>query len=87
MLETGKAPQTIVEEQGLVQISDEGACWKSSTASSPANPQSVADYKAGKEKAVGFLVGQVMKETKGKANPGAGQQADHGTAQFVIRKE
>jgi aspartyl-tRNA(Asn)/glutamyl-tRNA(Gln) amidotransferase subunit B len=34
------------------------------------NPQSVADYKAGKDKAVGFLVGQVMKETKGKANPG-----------------
>jgi aspartyl-tRNA(Asn)/glutamyl-tRNA(Gln) amidotransferase subunit B len=34
------------------------------------NPQSVADYKAGKEKAVGFLVGQVMKESKGKANPG-----------------
>jgi aspartyl-tRNA(Asn)/glutamyl-tRNA(Gln) amidotransferase subunit B len=35
-----------------------------------ANPQSVADYKAGKEKAIGFLVGQVMRESKGKANPG-----------------
>ncbi|MNP85645.1 Aspartyl/glutamyl-tRNA(Asn/Gln) amidotransferase subunit B [compost metagenome] len=35
-----------------------------------ANPQSVEDYKAGKQKAIGFLVGQVMKESKGKANPG-----------------
>ncbi|WNR45495.1 Asp-tRNA(Asn)/Glu-tRNA(Gln) amidotransferase subunit GatB [Paenibacillus roseipurpureus] len=70
MLETGKEPQTIVEEQGLVQISDEGAI-KAVVEQVVANsPQSVADFKAGKEKAVGFLVGQVMKETKGKANPG-----------------
>ncbi|CAG7646069.1 Asp-tRNA(Asn)/Glu-tRNA(Gln) amidotransferase subunit GatB [Paenibacillus allorhizosphaerae] len=70
MLETGKAPQTIVEEQGLVQISDEGAIKAVVDQIVANNPQSVADYKAGKEKAVGFLVGQVMKETKGKANPG-----------------
>ncbi len=70
MLETGKAPQTIVEEQGLVQISDEGAILAVVEQIVAGNPQSVADYKAGKEKAVGFLVGQVMKETKGKANPG-----------------
>ncbi|CAG7652251.1 Aspartyl/glutamyl-tRNA(Asn/Gln) amidotransferase subunit B [Paenibacillus solanacearum] len=70
MLETGKAPQTIVEEQGLVQISDEGAIQAVVDQIVTNNPQSVADYKAGKEKAVGFLVGQVMKETKGKANPG-----------------
>ncbi|MBP1157117.1 MULTISPECIES: Asp-tRNA(Asn)/Glu-tRNA(Gln) amidotransferase subunit GatB [unclassified Paenibacillus] len=70
MLETGKDPQTIVEEQGLVQISDEGAIKAVVDQIVSNNPQSVADFKAGKEKAVGFLVGQVMKETKGKANPG-----------------
>jgi aspartyl-tRNA(Asn)/glutamyl-tRNA(Gln) amidotransferase subunit B len=70
MIETGKAPQTIVQEQGLVQISDEGEIQAIVNRIVEANPQSVADFKAGKEKAVGFLVGQVMKETKGKANPG-----------------
>ncbi|MFH5181500.1 Asp-tRNA(Asn)/Glu-tRNA(Gln) amidotransferase subunit GatB [Paenibacillus sp. TAB 01] len=70
MLETGKAPQAIVEEQGLVQISDEGAIKAVVDQVVANNPQSVADFKAGKDKAVGFLVGQVMKETKGKANPG-----------------
>ncbi len=70
MLETGKAPKQIVEEQGLVQISDEGAILAVVDAVIAANPQSVADYRSGKEKALGFLVGQVMKETKGKANPG-----------------
>ncbi|WP_282939834.1 Asp-tRNA(Asn)/Glu-tRNA(Gln) amidotransferase subunit GatB [Paenibacillus sp. RC67] len=70
MIETGKAPQTIVEEQGLVQISDEGAIKSVVEQVVANNPQSVADFKAGKDKAVGFLVGQVMKETKGKANPG-----------------
>jgi aspartyl-tRNA(Asn)/glutamyl-tRNA(Gln) amidotransferase subunit B len=70
MLETGKRPQQIVEEKGLVQISDEGAIRQIVAAVIEQNPQSVADYKAGKEKAIGFLVGQVMKETKGKANPG-----------------
>lgn len=70
MLETGKAPQQIVEEQGLVQISDEGAILEIVDKVIAANPQSVADYKSGKQKAIGYLVGQVMKETKGKANPG-----------------
>ncbi|WP_284644270.1 Asp-tRNA(Asn)/Glu-tRNA(Gln) amidotransferase subunit GatB [Paenibacillus silviterrae] len=70
MLETGKAPQQIVEEQGLVQISDEGAIKAVVEQVVANNPQSVADFKAGKDKAIGFLVGQVMKETKGKANPG-----------------
>jgi aspartyl-tRNA(Asn)/glutamyl-tRNA(Gln) amidotransferase subunit B len=69
MLETGKLPQQIVEEQGLVQISDEGAIAEVVNRIVEANPQSVEDFKAGKEKAIGFLVGQVMKETKGKANP------------------
>ncbi|MBW7476404.1 Asp-tRNA(Asn)/Glu-tRNA(Gln) amidotransferase subunit GatB [Paenibacillus oenotherae] len=69
MLESGKLPQQIVEEQGLVQISDEGAIAAVVDTIVTANPQSVEDFKAGKEKAIGFLVGQVMKETKGKANP------------------
>jgi aspartyl-tRNA(Asn)/glutamyl-tRNA(Gln) amidotransferase subunit B len=69
MLETGKLPQQIVEEQGLVQISDEGAIATVVNQIVEANPQSVEDYRAGKEKAIGFLVGQIMKETKGKANP------------------
>lgn len=70
MIESGKEPQKIVEEQGLVQISDEGAIKAVVEQVVDNSPQSVADFKAGKEKAVGFLVGQVMKETKGKANPG-----------------
>lgn len=70
MLETGKGPKEIVEEQGLVQISDEGAIKAIVASVVENNPKSVADYKAGNDKAIGFIVGQVMKETKGKANPG-----------------
>ncbi|WP_438349131.1 Asp-tRNA(Asn)/Glu-tRNA(Gln) amidotransferase subunit GatB [Paenibacillus sp. FA6] len=69
MLESGKLPQQIVEEQGLVQISDEGAILGIVEQVVAANPQSIEDYNAGKQKAIGFLVGQVMKESKGKANP------------------
>ncbi|GFR39362.1 aspartyl/glutamyl-tRNA(Asn/Gln) amidotransferase subunit B [Insulibacter thermoxylanivorax] len=70
MLETGKSPQAIVEEKGLVQINDEGAIKAIVDQVIANNPQSVEDYKAGKQKAIGYLVGQVMKETRGKANPG-----------------
>lgn len=69
MLESGKLPQQIVEDKGLVQISDEGAIKTIVEQVVAANPQSVEDFKAGKQKAIGFLVGQVMKESKGKANP------------------
>ncbi|MBY0165233.1 Asp-tRNA(Asn)/Glu-tRNA(Gln) amidotransferase subunit GatB [Paenibacillus lautus] len=69
MLESGKLPAQIVEEKGLVQISDEGAIKGIVEQVVANNPQSVEDYKAGKQKAIGFLVGQVMKESKGKANP------------------
>lgn len=69
MLENGKLPGQIVEEQGLVQISDEGAIIAIVDAVIEKNPQSVEDFRAGKDKAIGFLVGQIMKETKGKANP------------------
>ncbi|GIP54633.1 MULTISPECIES: Asp-tRNA(Asn)/Glu-tRNA(Gln) amidotransferase subunit GatB [Paenibacillus] len=70
MLQSGKLPQQIVEEQGLVQISDEGAILAIVKEVVANNPASVQDYKAGKDKAIGFLVGQVMKQSKGKANPG-----------------
>lgn len=70
MLTSGKLPQQIVEEQGLVQISDEGAILAIVKEVVANNPASVQDYKAGKDKAIGFLVGQVMKQSKGKANPG-----------------
>ncbi len=69
MWETGKAPAVIVEEKGLVQISDTGALEELADKVIAANPQSVEDFKAGKKKAVGFLMGQIMKETKGQANP------------------
>ena len=64
-----KMPSKIIEEKGWVQISDENAIKEVVEKVLDANPQSVSDYKAGKDKALGFLVGQAMKETKGKANP------------------
>jgi len=70
MMETGKPPQLIVEEKGLVQISDEGAIRAIAQNIVDNNPGPVADVKGGNAKAIGFLVGQVMKESKGKANPG-----------------
>ena len=66
---TGKDAQVIVKEKGLVQISDTKEIEAIVDAVIAANPQSVEDYKAGKEKAIGFLVGQIMKQTKGRANP------------------
>lgn len=64
-----KMPSKIIEEKGWVQISDEGAIKEVVLKILEANAQSVADFKAGKDRALGFLVGQAMKETKGKANP------------------
>lgn len=69
MFESGKDPETIVKEEGLEVVSDEGALVAVVKKILESNPQSVADYKSGKEKAFGFLVGQAMKETRGKANP------------------
>ena len=62
-------PMAIVEKLGLAQVSDEGALLKMIEEVLEANPQSVADFKAGKNKAMGFLMGQIMKVSKGKANP------------------
>ena len=69
MFETGKSPQLIVKEEGLEVVSDTGALSEAVRKVLEANPQSVADYKNGKEKAFGFLVGQAMREMKGKADP------------------
>ena len=69
MFETPEAPSTIIEKNGWVQISDEGAIKEVVERIIETNPQSVADFKGGKDRALGFLVGQAMKETKGKANP------------------
>ena len=69
MWNEGKTAPVIVKEQGLVQMSDEGELGSIVEAVIAANPQSVADFNAGKEKAVGFLVGQIMRQTKGRANP------------------
>ena len=69
MISEDKEPEVIVKEQGLVQISDEGAIKEVVDRIVSANPQSIIDYKAGKDRALGFLVGQCMKELKGKGNP------------------
>jgi aspartyl-tRNA(Asn)/glutamyl-tRNA(Gln) amidotransferase subunit B len=69
MLLTGKDPEQIVKEKGLVQISDEGQIKEIVLKVLSNNPQSIEDFKNGKDRALGFLVGQVMKETRGKANP------------------
>ena len=69
MFENPAKPNDIIEVKGWKQISDEGEIKNIVLKILENNPQSVADFKAGKEKALGFLVGQAMKETKGKANP------------------
>jgi aspartyl-tRNA(Asn)/glutamyl-tRNA(Gln) amidotransferase subunit B len=69
MFETGKNAESIVEERGFVQVSDENKIKDLVAKVVEANPQSVMDYKNGKDRALGFLVGQVMKASKGKANP------------------
>jgi aspartyl-tRNA(Asn)/glutamyl-tRNA(Gln) amidotransferase subunit B len=69
MVETGKAPAEIVEEKGLKQVTDTGAIEAAIDAVLAANPDKVADFKGGKDKLFGFFVGQVMKNTGGKANP------------------
>ena len=68
--DTGKPPRRLVEEEGLLQISDHAALDKLVEQVINDNPSSVESYRAGKTKALGFLVGQVMQATKGKANPG-----------------
>ena len=76
LLTTNQSPQEIAEERNLLQVSDESTILAivDEVLNDPASAQSVADIKAGQDKAIGFLVGQVMKKSSGKANPGlAGQ--------------
>ena len=70
MFLTRKSAEAIIKEKGLVQISDTGALEAAIRKVMQANPEQVQSYKAGKVKLLGFFVGQVMKETKGQANPG-----------------
>ena len=69
MMETGEKASAIVEKKGLSQISDTGAIKEIAQKIIEANPSQVEAYKGGKDKLFGFFVGQVMKETKGRANP------------------
>lgn len=69
IFKTGISPKRLVEEKGLIQISDEKAIIETIDTIISRHPKEVAEFKAGKEKLLGFFVGQVMKETKGKANP------------------
>ena len=69
MYRTGKDAGTVVKEQGLVQVSDTGEIERIIAEVIKANPSQHADYKTGKDKLFGFFVGQVMKASKGKANP------------------
>ena len=69
MFDESKTPKEIIKEHGWIQISDESEIKNVVLEVLANNPQSIEDYKAGKDRALGFLVGQAMKQTKGKANP------------------
>jgi aspartyl-tRNA(Asn)/glutamyl-tRNA(Gln) amidotransferase subunit B len=70
MLKTGKDPEAIATEKNLLQVSDEGEIAKIVAQVLAENEKAASDVKNGEMKAIGFLVGQVMKLSKGKANPG-----------------
>jgi len=69
MLATGKDPESIVKEKGLVQMSDEGDLVQAVRDILAQNPEQVAQFREGKTKVMGFFVGQLMKQTQGRANP------------------
>jgi aspartyl-tRNA(Asn)/glutamyl-tRNA(Gln) amidotransferase subunit B len=71
MYETGQSPEEIIDRQGLRQISDEDALGKIVDKVIAGNPKQVEQYKAGKTAVIGFLIGQVIKVSKGQANPAA----------------
>jgi aspartyl-tRNA(Asn)/glutamyl-tRNA(Gln) amidotransferase subunit B len=72
--ETGKTPRVLVDELGLGQVSDSSALEAAVQAAIEANPAAVADYRSGKATAINFLKGQVMKTTRGKANPAIAEE-------------
>ena len=69
MVETGRSPEAIIDEQGLAQVTDAGAIEEEVRRIIEANPSQVQQYKGGKQNLIGYFVGQVMKATKGAANP------------------
>ena len=69
MLASAKAPEVIIEEKGLKQISDEGELGRIASELLAANPEQVEQYRAGKSKVIDFFVGQMMKQTRGRGNP------------------
>ena len=69
MVESGKMPKEVVEEEGLAQVSDAGEVEAACVEAIEENPKAVEDFKGGKKGAVNFLFGQVMRKMKGKANP------------------
>ena len=69
MVKENHSPKALVKELGLEQVSDAGAIEAIVDEVLAENPQSIIDFKAGKDRALGFLVGQIMKKSKGKANP------------------
>ena len=75
MAETGEAADAIVEQRGLRQVTDTGAIDAAVAAVLAANPDKVAEYRSGKDKLFGFFVGQVMREMRGKGNPGLVNEA------------
>ncbi len=77
MMQTGAAPETVVLNMGLAQVSDETYLDKLVKAVLEKHPAAVADYRKGKRNAAGFLVGQCMKESNGQANPAALEQLVH----------
>lgn len=76
LLSGGESPRTIAEAKNLIQVSDEGAIAAivDEVLTDPASAASIADIKAGKDKAIGYLVGQIMKKSQGKANPALAQK-------------
>jgi len=77
MYETGQSPEEIIEREGLRQISDTGALGKIVDEVIAGNPKQVEQYKSGKTAVLGYLVGQVMKASKGQANPAAVNELLH----------
>jgi len=69
MLKTGNDPDAIINEKGLRQVTDTAAIESIIDEVIKSNPKSVEDFRSGKDKALKFLIGQVMKESRGKANP------------------
>jgi aspartyl-tRNA(Asn)/glutamyl-tRNA(Gln) amidotransferase subunit B len=72
----GKTPERIAQEQNLLQVSDEGAIAAivDEVLAEPASAKAIADIQSGNDKAIGYLVGQIMKQSKGQANPGLAQK-------------